>query len=345
MKRVAKLQAGAPRTARFPKLLWQRAYAAAVIAVALLVFDIVRSGGAFGSIQVLGIANQALPLAIAAIGETFVILTNGIDLSIGSILTLSNVTLAELGKNHVGVLGLVAALAVGVMAGFVNGLVVCYLRIAPLIATLATGSVFLGAALIILPQPGGQIPGWLVQGTVGSIGIVPVAAIWLMVLSVLGWLVLRRTNFGINVQALGGSESASWSGGVPVVRVRILAYVAAGACAALGGVVFGALTSSGAATSGASLVYLLDAIAALVVGGTSLAGGVGTLVGSVLGAVVLSLVSTVLFVSGLPTNLQYVFTGCIVIGALLIQALQSRHPGRRLGTGLRRARGSLKASA
>jgi ribose transport system permease protein len=316
-----------------------------LIVVVLLVFDIVRSGGAFSSIQVLGIANQALPLACAAIGETLVILTNGIDLSIGSILTVSNVTLVELGKSHLGAVGVAGALAIGVLAGLVNGLVVCYLRIAPLIATLATGSIFLGVALIILPEPGGRIPGWLAQVTVGSIGSVPVAVIWLVILSVLGWIVLRRTTFGINVQALGGSESASWSGGVPVVRVRILAYVVAGSCAALGGVVLGALTGSGAATSGASVVYLLDAIAALVVGGTSLAGGVGTLVGAVLGAIVLSLVSTVLFVSGLPTSLQYVVTGCIVIGALFIQAQQSRHPGNLVGTVLRRAGGRSKVSA
>jgi ribose transport system permease protein len=210
----------------------------------------------------------------------------------------------------------------GAAAGLVNGLIVCHARIAPLIATLATSSIFLGLALLILPNPGGTIPAWLSNWTAGSIGNVPVAALWLVAAIAVGWLILRRTTFGISLQALGGSESSSWSAGIRVTRVRTLAYVSSGVCAALGGVVLGGLTQSGDATIGA--VYLLNAIAAMVVGGTSLAGGVGTFAGSVLGAVVLSLVSAVLLVSGISTNYQYVVTGVIVIGALLAHSLQAK---------------------
>ena len=153
--------AGAGISLRRPRFTWQRSYTAAVLAVLLLVIDVIGSHGTFSSIQSLGIANEALPLALAAIGETFVILTNGIDLSIASILTVANVTVAELGGHGLAPLGVVLAVAFGAVAGLLNGLIVCYARIAPLIATLATSSIFLGIALLILPNPGGAVPGWL----------------------------------------------------------------------------------------------------------------------------------------------------------------------------------------
>lgn len=308
-----------PRRAR--RLAWHRAYTAAALALALFVVYLVRNHG-FGSIEALGITNAALPLGLAAAGETFVILTNGIDLSIGSVITLSNVMCAVIAGNGHAPLAVLAAIAVGAGAGLLNGLIVSFARIAPLIATLATSSIYLGCALIVLPNPGGSVPGWLSNWTAGSVGAVPVAVPWLGVAIVAGWVILRRTSFGINLQALGGSESASRSAGINVTRTRILAYVASGTCSALAGVVLAGLTQSGDPTIGS--VYLLDGIAAVVVGGTSLAGGIGTISGSVLGAIALSLVSAVLLVSGLSTDYQYIVTGLIVIGALLVHTLQGR---------------------
>jgi ribose transport system permease protein len=199
---------------------------------------------------------------------------------------------------------------------------VSYLRIAPLIATLATSSIFLGFALIILATPGGTVPTWLPDWTSGQRGEIPIAAIWLLLAIVVGWIILRRTPFGINLQALGGNESASRSAGIRVTRVRILAYVAAGVCSSLAGIALAGLTQSGDPTIGA--VYLLDAIAAVVIGGTSLSGGVGTIPGTILGAVALSLLSAVLLISGISTNYQYIVTGAIVIGALLAHSMQSK---------------------
>ena len=143
----------------------------------------------------------------------------------------------------------------------------------------------------------------------------------------LGWLILRRTKFGINLQALGGNESAAWSAGINVTRTRIGAYVASGFCSGLAGFVLAGLTQSGDPTIGA--VYLLDGVAAVVIGGTSLAGGVGTIAGSIYGAIALALVSSVLLVSGVSTNYQYIVTGLIVIGALLAHSLHG-NVGSRL---------------
>jgi len=310
-----------------PKFIWQRSYTAAVLAVLLLVLDVNQSNGHFSTIQALGISNEALPLALVAVGETFVILTNGIDLSVGSIVTLANVTVAVLAGHGLAGFGIVLAIAMGAAAGLVNGLIVCYARIAPLIATLATSSIIVGIALYILPYPGGStIPGWLSSWTAGTIGSIPVSTIWLALAVVAGWIVLRRTKFGVNLQALGGNEASSWSAGIRVMRVRTLAYVAAGVCSALAGIALAGLTQSGDPTIGA--VYLLNAVAAVIVGGTSLSGGVGTIVGSIYGAIVLSLVASVLFVAGLSTNLQFIVTGVIVIGALLVHSLQSKRGAR-----------------
>lgn len=304
-----------------------RAFIPAMLVVALFVVYVVKNGG-FGAIEALGIANAALPLALVAAGETFVILTNGIDLSIGAIVTLSNVTCADVAAHGHGVLAVAIALAVGLGAGLFNGLVVSFSGIAPLIATLATSSIFAGIALIVLPTPGGTVPTWLSNVTAGDVHSIPVAAFWLAGGIVTGWAILHRLPFGIYLRALGGSESASWSAGVKVTRIRILAYGASGLYCGLAGIVLAGLTQSGDPNIG--VVYLLNGIAAVVVGGTSLVGGVGTISGSILGAIALSLVSAVLLVSGLSTNYQYIVTGLIVIGALLAHALQAQAELRSL---------------
>jgi ribose transport system permease protein len=301
---------------------WRRSYTAAMLASVLFVVYLQQTGGEFDSIAALGITNAALPLALVAVGETFVILTNGIDLSVGAIVSLSNVTVASLTAHGHGTSGVVVAVAVGAAAGLANGLIVSYLRIAPLIATLATSSIFIGFALMILESPGGEVPVWLPEWTSGQQGEIPIAAIWLLLLIAVGWILLRRSPFGINLQALGGSESASRSAGIRVTRVRILAYVAAGVCSGLAGVVLAGLTYSGDPTIGN--IYLLDGIAAVVIGGTSLSGGVGTIPGTIFGAIALSLLSAVLLVSGVSTNYQYIVSGVIVIGALLAHATQAK---------------------
>jgi ribose transport system permease protein len=304
-----------------------RSFIPAVLVAVLFLFYLAKNGG-FGSIEALGITNAALPLALVAAGETFVILTNGIDLSTGSIVTLSNVTCAVVaGKGH-GILAIALALGVGLGAGLFNGLVVSFAGIAPLIATLATSSIYAGIALIVLPTPGGSVPAWLSNVTAGTLHGIPVAVFWLALGIATGWAILHRLRFGIYLRALGGSESASWSAGVNVVRIRILAYAASGIYCGLAGIILAGLTQSGDPTIG--VVYVLNGIAAVVVGGTSLVGGVGTISGSILGAIAIALVSAVLLVSGLSTNYQYIVTGLIVIGALLAHALQARVELRNL---------------
>ena len=185
-----------------------------MLVVVLFLVYLVQDNGSFGAIEALGITNAALPLALVAAGETFVILTNGIDLSIGSIVTLSNVTCAVVAGNGHGVLAVLLALGVGLGAGLFNGIIVSFSGIAPLIATLATGSIYAGIALIILPTPGGSVPMWLVERhRRDSVHGIPVAVFWLAVGIATGWAILHRLPFGIYLRALGGSEAATWSAG------------------------------------------------------------------------------------------------------------------------------------
>lgn len=310
------------------RLPWSRAYLPLLLALILLGIVLIQKEGTISAFQFKGIANHALPLALVAIGETIVILVKGIDLSIAGVISLASAVTVVVGETN-GVLGVFAALAVGTAAGLINGLVVSYGKITPLIVTLATGSIFGGLALFVLPIPGGSAPAWLRQATVGTIGDFPVAAIWLVVLTIGGWFVLNRTSFGVAIRCLGMSEESSWSNGLPTRRVLLQSYSAGGFFAALAGVSLVGLTSSGDPNIGTP--YLLTGIAAVVVGGTELFNGVGTLAGTVFGAVVLSLVSTVLFSSGLPTDLQFVVNGLIVIGALA-------------GHSVRRVRGRVRAN-
>ena len=215
------------------------------------------------------------------------------------------------------------ALAIGAAAGLAERPRRLVPRIAPLIATLATSSIYLGLALIVLPTREAACPSWL-----STCDRRPVRERSRSRRS--GWrsaIVARvaRSSTGCrSASTCRRSAAARPPAGPPAsasTRVRILAYVASGICSGLAGIVLAGLTQSGDPTIGN--VYLLNAIAAVVVGGTSLAGGVGTIAGSVLGAIALALVSSVLLVSGLSTNYQYIVTGLIVIGALLAHSLQS----------------------
>ncbi len=317
-----------------PELTWHRSYTAGLLVVALFLVYLQRNNGSFDSIQALGISNAALPLALVAVGETFVILTNGIDLSVGSIVTLSNVTVAVLASHGQGVLGLVLAVGIGAGAGLANGLIVSYLRIAPLIATLATSSIFLGFALIILASPGGTVPTWLPDWTSGqrgeSIGGSRSLRSGSLLAMAVGWIILRRTPFGIDLQALGGSESASRSAGINVTRVRILAYVAAGVCSSLAGIVLAGLTQSRRPDDRRRLPARRDRRR----GDRRHEPRRGRRhdPGTVLGAIALSLLSAVLLVSGISTNYQYIVTGAIVIGALLAHSMQSKLVARAAKT-------------
>lgn len=269
-----------------------------------------------------------VPLVLIALAQTVVVLTGGIDLAIGATVTLASVVAVVLmdGRPERLALGVVAAVLVGVAAGTVNGLIVARLRLQPIIATFATASVFAGIALLVLPKPGGAVPGVLTRFYRDSVLGVPVGAL-LVALVVALWYLLVRTRLVRHVYAVGGDRDAAYASLVPVVRTQVGAYALCGGIGGLAAVALLANTGSGDPFIGLELT--LNSVAAVVIGGTALMGGRGSGVGSVLGAIILSLVANVVFFAGISTNVRPLVSGLVIIGALALSALTVRERSTR----------------
>ncbi len=272
---------------------------------------------------------NVIPLAAVAVGQTVIVLGRGIDLSIGTIATLSSVVTVSL----VEPLGLLPAMLVGLgsgaACGLVNGLLVAVVRLQPIVATFATSFVWSGLALYVLP-PGTaaapRMPDVVVQGYRNSILGVPNAA-WLLLLIALSWLVLKRTALLRHVYAVGGDEQASYATGVRVVRVQIMTYVVGGTYAAFAS--FAMLANSGSADALAGGNLTLVSIAALVIGGTRLSGGAGGAGGTIIGVMVLQLLTSLLVALRPPTDIRQLIDGLLVIFALALAGLWSSRRGGR----------------
>ncbi|GIF75856.1 ABC transporter permease [Asanoa siamensis] len=294
----------------------------AATAVAYLVVYSSRLGRFPTSFDYLSILNTTLPLVFVAIGQSLVVLTGGIDLSVGGIVSLCVAVTASTVSTSA--LWLVAVLALGAACGAVNGLIVAYGRIAPILTTLATLSVFTGLALRVLPVPGGSIPPQVRHVLTNP--ATPTGLIWLG-LAVAGWLVLRRTRFGMRVYAIGSDEASARAVGVPAAAVKLKVYALAGLCAALAAVFYVSTTTSGDANAGAP--FILTSIASVVVGGVAFTGGRGSALGAVAGAVALTLVIDILFFAGIDPLYQSLFQGLFLVVAVLLGTVAALAARRR----------------
>lgn len=289
--------------------------------VLLTVFIIIHPR--FNMLALEATANQGAALALVAMGQTLPVLTGGLDLSIGAVLALSNSVGSELlsGPPWQIALGIVAVIAVGCVCGLINGLIVVFGRIQPIIATLATGAVYTGLALLIRPSPGGAIDESVSEALTYSVGgVIPTPVFIFIGLVLVVWLPLKNSILGRGIYAVGSSEVAAYMSGVPIKGSRLLAYTGAGFFASLGGLFLGFQTLSGDANGG--VTYTLNSIAAVVIGGTSLFGGTGGVVGSIFGAYVLRIINSVLLFSGVPSLAQPLFQGAVLIFALMASALR-----------------------
>lgn len=270
------------------------------------------------------LANNALPLALAAAGGTLVVLTRGFDLSVAGVVALTNVLMAtQLGDGPwSAVLGLAMVLAVGAAVGAVNGLLVAYGRLQSIACTLASMIICSGIALLVLDAPGGAVPDAVTYGLTDTVfGIVPVAA--LIALAVVAiWLAICRTDWGVGLYAVGADETAASLAGVPTRRVKFFAYCLAGACYGMAGYMLSALTATGNPNAGTS--YLLLMFAAIAIGGTAFSGGRGGVVGSMIGAATLTLLQKVLFSAGISSFYTGIFQGIVMVLAVLIGAVSVR---------------------
>lgn len=274
-------------------------------------------------------SNQGAALALLAVGQTIVVLSRGIDLSIGPIMALTNCIASHLvnGTPAEVALGVVVVVAAGILCGLLNGLVVVIGRLQAIIATLATGAIFTGLALLVRPIPGGDISLGLSDAFTGDIaGFVPSALVVIIVATLL-WAPLRRHPLGRSIVATGSSEAAAQASGLDTARAKILAYAVGGFFAALAGLFIGFQTLSGDPSIG--LTYTLNSIAAVVIGGTLLTGGAGSVWGSVAGALVLRTIGSLIFFMGLEPLAQPLFEGAVLLlavsfGATRLLRIQNR---------------------
>ncbi|MCL2852163.1 MAG: ABC transporter permease [Defluviitaleaceae bacterium] len=279
--------------------------------------------------NIINILNQTAIFGIMAVGLTFVIISGGIDLSVGSVLALSGVIMGAMAQistasnpiwETVGpfpfILCLVAALAVGSSCGAVNGSLIAKTRIPPFIATLGMMTVARGLALIVT---GGRPVSNLDPGfnTIGSrIGNIPVPVIIYGAVIVVCWILLNNTKFGKSVYALGSNRAAAEISGINVKATLIKVYMLSGFLAALAAIVFSARTLS--AHPGAGTGYELTAIAAATIGGTSHSGGIGTMWGAVVGALILAVMRNGLTLLGVHAHWQVIAEGVIIVVAVII---------------------------
>lgn len=273
------------------------------------------------------VAVSACVNALIGIGLTFVIVTGGIDLSVGSIASFVGIVSANLMVNAgvAPVPGLLAGLVLGFAAGALNGVLITLLKLPPFIATLGTMSVYQGLAYVTTNgTPVYNVPSSFVFLLNSYIGGVPIIVIIVIVVAILAWVLLRRTVFGQNVIATGGSEETAWLSGIRVNRVKLLVYGISGLLAALAGMVVVARIS--AAQSEAGSPYLLTAIAAAVIGGANLMGGEGRIGGTLVGALILGALTNGLVLLNVPSFYEQIVTGVVVVVAVSVDQISKGWP-------------------
>lgn len=259
---------------------------------------------------------------ILAVGMTFVILAAGIDLSVGSVLAFAGMVAASFvhGVAPYGVgWGILAGLVAGAACGAINGLVVAGFRLPSFVVTL--GMLSAARGMVQIWNDGMSIPGlsdsflFIGQGRVAG---VPVSVLLFLVVLVIAWVVLRYTRFGRHVYAVGGNEKSAKTSGISTRKIQFAVYTICGLCAGLAGVVLTARTTSALTQSG--IGYELDAIAAVVIGGTSLSGGVGGVVGTLFGALIIGVINNGLDLLGVSSYYQQVIKGVVIVVAVLLDS-------------------------
>ncbi|MEO9170205.1 MAG: ABC transporter permease [Candidatus Baltobacteraceae bacterium] len=324
---------------------WLRILGAIAVLVVLIAIVNVAAHGAFlqpGNI--VRVLRQITYNCILGVGQTFVIITAGIDLSIGSLVSLTGVVMALVANSlHIGgvpllAVTLLAGLAVGAAAGWVNAIPVVKLNLPPFITTFAMLEVTLGLSYIL--SHGRPIA--LQSDAFSGVGFgsflgpltnalhlpsIPMPVVWMIAVIVIGAVLLTRTRFGRYVFALGGNEEAARLAGVNVSRVKTLTYVISGMCAAVVGFLYMALFSSGSPQTGTG-DELLEAIAAVVVGGTSLMGGAGSIVGTFFGALLIGLLYNAMNLLNIDSYLQKVVLGAVILLAVVLDELRKRYLAR-----------------
>jgi ribose/xylose/arabinose/galactoside ABC-type transport system permease subunit len=278
--------------------------------------------------NLINVTLQTSIIAIIAVGMTFVILTAGIDLSVGSLVALTGVIAAWILKFNLppaAGLGLAMAggLLMGMLSGAIAGFFISYFRVTPFIATLALMTVWRGLAYIWAQgRPIWGLPPMFDFLGSGRLGGIPFPSVVMLAVYVLAFVILKHTQLGRNVYAVGGNAEAARLAGIPTQKILMAVYILCGALASLSGVLLASRMSSGQPNAG--LMYELDVIAAVVVGGTSLFGGRGSIAGTFIGAMLIGVLRNGLNLTGVGSYVQQVVLGIVILLAVLLDQLKQR---------------------
>ena len=270
------------------------------------------------------VARQVSINGILAVGVTFVLLTGGVDLSLGSVVALSGVACATFAHpgDHSVFVPIAVGLLTGAACGLVNGTLVTLGGVAPFIVTLGMMTIARGLALIFSGgRPVADMSNEL-TALAGDLFGIPIPVLCFVGVAAAAWFFLRNFRLGRHIYAVGGNENAARAAGVPDEQVKLFAYGLCGLLAGLAGVVLAARITTGQPNAGQA--YELDAIAAVVIGGTSLAGGVGTITGTLLGVLLIGVINNGLDLQGVSSYYQAVIKGVIIVGAVWLDRRQAR---------------------
>ncbi len=335
------LQGGEAPSRNFDVVQFAAKYAAVLFLLLLVVAFALLEPRFLHPLNLFNILRQVSIAGLIAIGMTFVILTAGIDLSVGSLLALAGLVGAYVAKGGLddrfavgagvaagnpALLAMAAAIAVGLAGGMLQGLVVTRLKVPPFVVTLGGLTAFRGAALLF--SGGGPISGFAPDYTwwgQGRIGPVPVPVIIFLTAAVVAHVVLKYTRFGLHIYATGGNRDAANLNGVPTRRVTVLAYVIIGFFCGLSGFLLSARLSSAEAVAGIGLE--LTVIAAVVIGGTSLFGGLGGVFGTVVGALLIGVLTNGLVLLGVSSFIQQIVIGVILVAAVAFDQFAATRQG------------------
>jgi len=326
--------------------------AIALLAALYLVYNLIHPRG-FTTNLLVANTNESVALALVAMAQGVTVLMGGLDLSVGAVMTLTACIASVLVAGDPGqiVLGCVLTVAAGTGFGFVNGLIIVYGRLQPIIATLATGAVAIGLALLIRPKPGGDVDldlNWAATNSLRDVAETyhlfddgeaawfqpiawfPVPLLILILIAVLVWVPFKRTVTGRTLYAIGSSEGAAYMSGLPINRAKLAAFTLAGFFAGCAGLYLAIQTGSGNADIPQAGAYTLNSIAAVVLGGVSLLGGVGSAIGALIGALILRAISFYFRILSIDPLLQPLVEGIVLLIAVSLGAVRALRVKNRL---------------
>lgn len=266
-------------------------------------------------------ANKGVLLAFVAIAQAFVVLTAGIDLSVGMVMVLTNCLASWIvvGSPVPVTVGIIGVLLAGMACGAINGAIVIFGRLQPIVTTIATGAIYFGLALVLRPIPGGDVNSGVADLLTGRIvRVVPMSLVALLVVVLVVWVPFRRSAIGRGAYAVGSSATAAYMSGVPIRLAKFVAYTLSGLLASLAGLFLTFTTYSGEASAANGGAYTLFSIAAVVLGGVSLFGGSGSAIGAIFGALMFRTIGDLLFVFDLEPLWQPLFQGVVLFVAVCL---------------------------